>query len=201
MAWQALYSEKSHIFCFKNTGRSRLCSTTETVLMKRYASVFSTFFLTAFLALTTQAQGTHTVIVDQPNSPIALSEYAAEYQERNSYQSEGVRHDVNTKNISNRSIVAFELGFAMFSVFNEFMDTSSGVSMDGLDAGDDDDGAWVANSLNAFTFHTGVAFVRQLRYENGDVWAADMSVVEERIQKIQSEFDASQLEKDGGESE
>lgn len=169
--------------------------------MERYSSLFPFVFLFAFLATPVLGQDTRTVIVDQPDSPIRVSEYSAEYQERDSYQSEGVSHEVTYTNTSDRNATALELGFVMFSVFNEFIDTASGVDMYGVEAGDDDDGTWVTNALNAFTFHTGVAFVRQLRYENGDIWEADMSVVEDRIQKIQSEFDASQLEKDEGESE
>ena len=169
--------------------------------MKQLAVFASLLFFLASLSFSTQAQDTRKIVVEQPNSPISLSEYSAEYQERDSYQSEGVRNEVTYRNTSNRDIVAFELGFVIFSVFNEFLDNSSGVSMDDLEAGDSDDGGWVFNSLNAFTFHTGVAFVRHLRYENGEIWEADMSVVEDRIQKIQSEFDASQLGKDEGESE
>lgn len=169
--------------------------------MKRYTSLFSLIILTALLATPVLGQDTRTIIVDQPDSPISITKFSAEYQERDSYQSEGVRQDVEFENTSSRNVVALEFGFVMFSVFNEFLDTASGVTLDDLEAGESDDGAWVTDFLNAFTFHTGVAFMRQLRYENGEIWEADMSVIEERVQKIQSEFDASQLEKDEGESE
>lgn len=169
--------------------------------MSRYASAAFLLFLFSSLITPVFGQDTRPIIVEQPDSPVSLSEYSASYQESGSYQREGVKHELSYQNASDRDIVAFELEFVMFSVFNEYMDTFGGVSMDDLEAGEDDDGGWVASSLNAFTFHTGVAFVRQLRYENGDIWEADMSIVEERLQKIQSGFDASQLEEDKDDSE
>jgi hypothetical protein len=54
---------------------------------------------------------------------------------------------------------------------------------------------WVATSYADFSFHTGVAYVSKVRFDDGEIWSADLTSVVLELRKIEKDFDASRLKK------
>lgn len=137
-----------------------------------------------------------TTAIDQTASPIQITSYEAGYQERSQYSREGIRHSIEYRNVSDRSIRAVGFGLLSFSVFNDFIDRTRGIDMDSLDPDEDSDGAWVTSALSDFAFFNGVAYVSAVRFMDGEVWQADLDAIAEQVRKIQADFDAERLEGD-----
>ena len=110
----------------------------------------------------------HRVLV-QSAAPIAITEYTARYQERSRYQSEGIRHELSYRNVGTRKIVAVQFGLLAFNIFNEFQDRLGGFTIEDVEVGSPESGAWVANALAEAAFYTGVAYVDKVRFEDGEI--------------------------------
>jgi hypothetical protein len=141
------------------------------------------------------AQDKVSKIIDQPTAPLKILSYQANYQERSSYRSEGIRHVLEYQNVSDRKIVAVQIGLVPFDIWNEFLDKTGGVSMQTIAPQAKEKGEWLANAYADFSFHTGVAYVSKVRFEDGDIWTADLSAIANEMRKIEKDFDASRLKK------
>lgn len=133
------------------------------------------------------------VIIDQSGAPLQLTRYQAAYKEETEFRREGIEHFVRYENVSDRLIVAVQIRFVSFSVFNRFLDLTSGVDIRDLGPGDGTRGEWVATPLSDFTFHTGVAYVSAVRFESGEIWEADLELITARLQDIEKDFNSSVL--------
>ena len=72
--------------------------------------------------------------------------------------------------------------------------------METIAPGSKEKGKWVATSSADFSFHTGVAYVSKVRFDDGEIWSADLNSVVLELRKIEKDFDASRLKKkEGGE--
>lgn len=80
-------------------------------------------------------------------------------------------------------------------MFNEFIDRTQGVSIEEITPGGTDKGTWLASALADFSFLTGVAYVSKVRFDNGEIWAADLDHIGQELAKIEKDFDVSLLEK------
>ena len=138
-----------------------------------------------------------TIIVDQPDAPLKLSNYSAQYSSfRSSTSRPGIRHQPSFENVSGRTIVAFRIGFVSFNYFNEFIGKFGGLSDDPLppDAKKPvQSGLWNQKDYGDFAFMTGVAYVEKVRFDDGEVWTADMDDVFRELEKIEAGFEMSQL--------
>ncbi len=56
-------------------------------------------------------------------------------------------------------------------------------------------GGWVARAYADFSFHTGVAYVSKVRFEDGEIWTADLDAIAQEMRKIEKDFDVKQLRK------
>jgi len=56
-----------------------------------------------------------------------------------------------------------------------------------------DKGTWVATALSDFTFLTGVAYVNRVRFENGEIWEADIKNVLSVLTAIQEGVEAEDI--------
>jgi len=142
------------------------------------------------------------VAVEQPNAPLRIAEFEAESQSARSGSQftsarlAGIQYGVEIENISGRKIDAYRLGFVAFNVFNEFLSQFGGYSLDEFDLEDSEGASWYHTISNAQTFHTGVVCVDRVRFENGDVWVADLELIGARLMQIEEDFDLSILSED-----
>ena len=67
--------------------------------------------------------------------------------------------------------------------------------MSSLAPGAKDKGEWVASRYAGFSFHTGVAYVSKVRFDDDEIWVADLTDVLAEMKKIEKDFDASRLKK------
>ena len=137
-----------------------------------------------------------TKIVPQPDAPVAINTYNAQYEQRSQYTTEGIHHEVQCANKSDKTVVAVQFGLVSFDIWNEFLDRTGGIIMDLIVAGKPKTGRWVATAYSAFSFNTGVAYVSKVRFEDGTIWTADLAAVLEELRKIEKDFDASRLKKE-----
>jgi hypothetical protein len=168
--------------------------------MKRF---FAVAFIIGVSCLSAIAQRTTTGtrIINQPNAPIKIISYNAVYVgSSSSYVSRGIHHSLEYENSSGRTVVAIQFGLVSFDIWNEFLDRTGGVTMETIAPGSKEKGKWVATSYADFSFHTGVAYVSKVRFDDGEIWSADLTSVVLELRKIEKDFDASRLKKkDDGE--
>lgn len=143
-------------------------------------------------------------ILDQPNSPIKILTYKSAYGMHSKValvgeKTEGVRHQAEYQNVSERGILAVQLGYFMFDLFNEYLGDAGTIEMDLLKPGDKDKSDGVA-SYGA-TFLTGVAFVSKVRFADGEVWRANLDNIAQELAKIDKEFEISALKRKAGSEE
>lgn len=112
-------------------------------------------------------------IITQPTSPIRLLSYEAGYQPGTTYSREGIRHAAEYQNVSDKAVVAVQISLVSFDIWNEFLDRTAGVDIETIAPQATSKGTWVASRYADFSFHTGVAYVSKVRFEDGQIWQAD----------------------------
>jgi len=132
-------------------------------------------------------------IIGQKDAPIVITSYSDAYQVGSRYTSEGIRHSVKFKNTSARKIVAVQIGFVSFDVWNEFLDRTGGVSIEDIAPMESKKGTWVASAYADFSFLTGFAYVSHVRFSDGIIWSADLDAIAEEMRKIERDFDVQKL--------
>ena len=53
---------------------------------------------------------------------------------------------------------------------------------------------WVARAYADFSFLTGIAYINKVRFDNGEIWSADLDAVADEMRKIEEDFDVERLE-------
>ena len=164
--------------------------------MRRLSKVLVVLVTVLCMASVAAAQpppAEHRILV-QADAPIGITEYTARYQPRSTRQSEGIRHSLNYRNVGDRKIVAVQFGLLAFNIFNEFQDRLGGFTIEDIDVGSTEDGAWVANALAESAFYTGVAYVSKVRFEDGEIWTADDDEVLSQLREIEQDLNIEALE-------
>jgi hypothetical protein len=137
-------------------------------------------------------------IISQPDSPVKITSYQADYQRGSTYQREGIQHEVKYQNISQKKIVAVQIGFVSFDIWNEFLDQTNGVSMDKVSPGEDESGTWIATVYSDFSFYTGIAYVSKVRFDTGEIWLVNIDTIAQELKKIEKDFNVANLKKKEG---
>ena len=161
--------------------------------MRSLSKVLVTVLCMAAVAGAQPPPAEHRVLV-QAAAPVAITEYTARYQARSSARSEGIRHTLSYRNAADRKIVVVQFGLLAFNIFNEFQDRLGGFTIEDIDVGETEDGAWVANALAESAFYTGVAYVSKVRFKDGEIWTADNEEVLTQLQEIEEDLNIDALE-------
>ena len=134
-------------------------------------------------------------VLEQGGAPVEIVGYTANYQRGTSsrYSREGIRHSVTYRNISGRKIVALQFGLLSFNIFNEFQDRLGGYTIEDVAPEESATGEWLASALAESSFYTGVAYVSKVRFEDGQVWSADLDEVAKQVQELEEEFSVEKL--------
>lgn len=131
------------------------------------------------------------IIVIQPNSPVGITEYKAEYE--TSQTGQGINHALSYTNRGRSRISAVRFGLVAFDVFNGLLGKTEGIVMADVNVNRSGRGSWVQSPPAAFSFLTSVAYVDTVRFEDGTIWQADVETVLEELRKIDKAFEAKQL--------
>lgn len=142
-----------------------------------------------------------TKIIAQPDAPIAITSYSAAYRERTNYSQEGIQHSVEYRNNSGKVVDAVEIGLVSFDVWNEFLNRTGGISLETLAPGASKKGLWIASAYADFSFLTGVAYVRRVRFRDGSIWSVDLNAIAQELSSIESGFDVTRLKEKEKEKE
>lgn len=141
-----------------------------------------------------------TVILNQPDAPMNITEFTANYQEKGRYTSEGVRYNVSFKNSKDKTIVAYAVGFFSFDVFNRPLGRQlEGFSVKTISQISDGKGVWVQRMSNPSLFKdygTGVAYVAHVRFEDGTIWSYNAEAVLSQLQEFESTLTLEDLKAD-----
>ena len=132
-------------------------------------------------------------ILAQEGAPVVISTYAAMYQPRGSTSREGIRHILRYRNVSKRKNVALQFGLLAFDIFNEFQDRLGGYTLQDVEPGAETHGTWLANARAESAFYTGVAYLSKVRFEDGEVWSADLDNIANQVQDIEVGFSVESL--------
>ena len=87
---------------------------------------------------------------------------------------EGIIHRVEYRNTTERKIIAIVFGLLAFDVFNELQDNCHGYVLEGLEPGVLAKSGWLRRPSTEWAFYTGVAYVVKVRFEDGEIWEADL---------------------------
>lgn len=150
-----------------------------------------------FITLVAPCYGIEPVaqVISQPDSPLTIISYSAQYLAGlGGYIQEGIHHEVEYDNTSQRPIVAVKIGLVSFNVWNEFLDHTGGVAIEDLAHGATKKGTWIARGYADFGFMTGVAYVNKVRFDDGTIWSADLNAIADELRKIEQSFDVSTLD-------
>jgi hypothetical protein len=154
--------------------------------------------LTLLFFTSTEIYSQTTEILTQEDAPITITEFQAEYQEDSRYTSEGIRYDVEYTNTSNNDIVAFSFGFFAFDVFNRSLGRPlNGFTIENLDVGDKNNGAWVQTTYSASLFRdygTAISYVANVRFSDGSIWSYNEDNVLNQLQEFEESLTAEDLE-------
>lgn len=138
------------------------------------------------------APGPKNIIVIQPNSPVGITDYKAEYEQAGS-MGQGINHAVSYTNRGRQRISAVRFGLVSFDIFNGFLGKLDGIAMNDVNVNRSQRSSWLQSPPNGFSFLTSVAYVDTVRFEDGSIWQADAETVLEELRKIDKTFDAKQL--------
>ena len=141
------------------------------------------------------------VILTQKSAPLRIIKYDATYQEESrtaySSHSDQIKHTVSCENLSDKRVVAFQIGLVAFDAFNDFMDKFDGWSFKTLNTGENGESVWTQSPYAAFSFRkygTGVAYVSAVRFEDGAIWRANLAEILLELQKFEKDLKREDLE-------
>lgn len=134
------------------------------------------------------------IIISQKNIPIKITDYDADYNEGNKYETPGIYHKIKYKNTGTKRIEAIQFGLVSFDAWNEYLDKTLGFSSQANDPGDSEEATWITQAYSGFSFMTGFAYVSKIRYSDGVIWKADLDEIRSELIKIQKDFDMKELE-------
>jgi len=155
-----------------------------------------TVLLSAVLAVAVQPLGAaepKALVLTQAEAPVLITKYQNRYTRSDKVDENGVSHKIEYKNRTDRRIVAIEFGFVEFTVWNEHIETLIANDMDAVGGGKSGEGVWLHDPLTGFIFHTGVAYVSRVRFEDGEIWNANVEEVAEHIRSVEPSFSAEML--------
>lgn len=164
--------------------------------MKRITTIAAVVFVsqlyTPSVAIARPPPADHRILV-QPDAPLVISDYAAKYQFRTKSDRAGVIHTLRYRNVSERTIVAFKCGLLAFDVFNEFQGSLGGYAIRPIAPDKGGSGQWLMSAGVDSSFYTGVAYLSKVRFEDGEVWSADLNDIAKQVQGIEADFSMESL--------
>lgn len=142
------------------------------------------------------------IVLVQAGCPLEIFEFSAGYSpasEGGSFirgHGEQIEFSAKVANKSDKTVVAYRLGFVAFDIFEEFIGKYSGWAIEDIKPSKSKVGGWGYSSFEAFTFKiygTGVAYVDAVRFDDGTFWRMNEDDIIAQIQKIEKSFSREKL--------
>ena len=137
------------------------------------------------------------LLLNQLDAPLEILDYSARYIEgANKGQQGHIEHQLTCQNVGDQAVVAVELTFLSFNLWNELFDRSKHTFVRALDSSEECEFKWpsqIEKDVDGSIFRTGVAYVSRLRFENGEIWSADLSEIAGVLEKVAPEISPSSL--------
>lgn len=143
------------------------------------------------------ARSENALILRQKDAPATITRHEVSYLPPNAGLAAGITHNTTCKNNAGKEILALEVGFADFDVFNRFLRVSHQLRLAPLPA--DRESGWERSVHRSFGLHafekygTGIAYVKAIRFADGDVWRADPAEVLTEMQQFDREVTKDNL--------
>ena len=135
-----------------------------------------------------------TKTIDLTDAPVLIESYTATYLEGARPMPGGIYHSLSYKNVSDKIVVAVQIGLVSFNVFDEFIGRISGIAIETIPPTGSEKGLWIDRADGGSAFHTGMAYVSKVRFIDSEIWEADLKEVAAELSKIEEGFDVSKLE-------
>jgi hypothetical protein len=145
----------------------------------------------------TRAAGPKAMVMTQAEAPVVITKYTARYDRSDNATEQGISHRIEYRNRSERRIEALEVGFVEFNIWNEHLDTLIGNDLDAVAVGRAGEGSWLHDPPAGFTFYTGVAYISRVRFEDGEIWTADLNAIAEHLRSLEAAFSVEMLRPKG----
>ncbi len=155
-----------------------------------------TVLLGALLVLAVEPLGAaepKALVLTQEEAPVLITKYQTRYNRSDKFDENGVGHKLDYKNRSERRILAVEFGFVEFTVWDEHIETLIANDLDPVGGGKSGDGSWLHDPPTGFLFHTGIAYVSRVRFEDGEIWTANPEDVAAHMRSIEPSFSVEML--------
>ena len=165
----------------------------------RAVKVAAAIALGCAITLAGRAQAYENVTLSQPDAPLRITDYKAEFVDQNHYAEDGIMHRVEVENPAGPNVVAYSVGLVVLDAFGDYMDSFVGYAVSAVQQGETDHATWHQSVEDAYRFDgygTGIAFVRAVRFEDGTVWRAAMDQVTPELKGYAPEFEPGFLESD-----
>ncbi len=151
----------------------------------------------AFAIQPVRAAEPKALVLTQAEAPVVITKYQNRYTRSDKPDEQGINHRLDYKNRTNRRILAIEFGFVEFTVWNEHIETLIANDLDEVGGGKSGDGSWLHDPPTGFIFHTGIAYVSRVRFEDGEIWTANPDAIVEHIRGVEASFSAEMLKPKG----
>jgi len=139
------------------------------------------------LAGSAGAQSRH-VIMSQKDAPIRVVEYDAQIWGTGSEVGEGIRHDFRFRNDSDRGVVAVKFGVLSYDIFNEFQEETETIVVRDMEPAAQSRHGVVVFPVEPTAFHTGLLYVRKVRFLDGEIWEVSPEDLDAMIRAFEEEL-------------
>jgi hypothetical protein len=159
-----------------------------------YAPLVTDHFRSSSAAAET---GPVSIQLNQLDAPLEILEYSARFTEDpTNREAGGIEHRLMCQNVGDQNIVAVEMTFLSFNLWNELFARSKHTFVRPLHADEEVELKWLVplgESIDGSLFHSGVAYTSRLRFENGEIWSADLSEIALVLEKVAPQLSPSSL--------
>jgi hypothetical protein len=133
-------------------------------------------------------------VIEVPDAPVKITEYSSSYNGVESrYSSAGIHHNVKYIRTSPKEIMAVQVAFISFGLWNDFIDVMHGFSKGDVKPNKPETASWISRAWNESSHLTGVAFVSRVRFADDTIWQADERFVLDAVRKLSFQLEASAL--------
>lgn len=139
------------------------------------------------------------IVLNQKDSPVVFSKFEAQYQpDRGQYQREGIRYRIEFSNVSEKRIVAYQVSFIAFDVFNRPLGRPlGGYSIKTIEHLGSESGSWLQRTSNSALFRdygTALAYISLIRFDDGVIWKYDTEEVLLQLQEFEESLTIEDLQ-------
>jgi hypothetical protein len=148
--------------------------------------------------LISEAKAEEATILVQASSPLEITRYSNRYKPPDRVGDGTIIQRASVKNISEKKIDAYGIGFYIFDAFKRNMGRPFvGYAMNSVEISGNDSPGWEQRPSSAFLFQNhghGLAYVAIVRFEDGTIWEADSNSITKQLEDFEFELELTATE-------